>query len=127
VKEGGHESHARRESPEKAGTKSACGKVSMAQNDKRDSSEAESVQPRREAFVNARPTHDQIKRRAHEIYLERGRGPGDELDDWLRAERELERIALYTRSWNRLSVLDGRQLLNFADYYDGKLELVNEG
>jgi Protein of unknown function (DUF2934) len=75
----------------------------------------------KEAFAGDRPTHDQIKRRAFEIYLERGANPGNELDDWLRAERELERIALYTRSWNRLSIRDGRQILKFADYSDAVL------
>jgi hypothetical protein len=80
------------------------------------------AQPRKEAFVNYRPTHDQIKHRAYQIFLERGARPGNELDDWLRAERELERIALYTRSWNRLSVLDGRQVLKFQDYQDGRWE-----
>jgi hypothetical protein len=87
-----------------------------------DSSQAKIAQPRKEAFVNYLPTHDQIKNRAHQIYLERGARPGNELDDWPRAERGLERIALYTRSWNRLSVLDGRQVLKFEDYHDGKLE-----
>jgi hypothetical protein len=75
-----------------------------------------------DAIVNYQPTHVQIKHRAYQIYLERGTRPGNELDDWLRAERELESIALYTRSWNRLSVLDGRQALKFEDYHDGKLE-----
>ena len=37
------------------------------------------------------PSHEQIRLRAYEIYLERGRFPGNELDDWLQAERELER------------------------------------
>ena len=87
-----------------------------------DSSQAKIAQPRKEAFVNYQPTHDQIKHREHQIYLERGVGPDNELDDWLRAERELESIALYTRSWNRLSVLDSRQVLKFEDYHDGKLE-----
>ena len=32
----------------------------------------------------------EIRRRAFEIYLERGDEPGCELDDWLQAERELE-------------------------------------
>jgi hypothetical protein len=72
------------------------------------------AQSRKESFVNYRPTHDQIERRAQQIYLERGARPGNELEDWLRAERELERIALYTRSWNRLLVLDGRQVLKFG-------------
>src|ERR1044071_6457359 len=30
-----------------------------------------------------------MRRRAYEIYLERGGQPGHELDDWLQAEREL--------------------------------------
>jgi hypothetical protein len=32
---------------------------------------------------------DQIRRRAHELYLERGNASGSQLDDWLRAEREI--------------------------------------
>jgi len=35
------------------------------------------------------PTHEEIALRAYEIYLERGRAPGDALEDWTRAEREL--------------------------------------
>ena len=31
----------------------------------------------------------EIRNRAYEIYLQRGGQPGDELSDWLRAEREL--------------------------------------
>jgi hypothetical protein len=30
-----------------------------------------------------------IRQRAHEIFLERGGQPGQELEDWLQAEREL--------------------------------------
>jgi hypothetical protein len=37
---------------------------------------------------------EEIKLRAYEIYLERGEQPGRELDDWLQAERELERGVL---------------------------------
>ena len=40
------------------------------------------------------PNHEEIRLRAYEIYLERGGLPGHELDDWLQAERELERPAL---------------------------------
>ena len=65
--------------------------------------------------MNYRPTRDQIERRAYQIYRERGARPSNELDYWLRVERELERVALYVRSWNRLSILDGRQLLNLED------------
>jgi hypothetical protein len=43
-----------------------------------------------EAMVG-NPAHDEnIRRRAYEICLERGGQPGRELDDWLKAERELE-------------------------------------
>jgi len=39
--------------------------------------------------------HDEkIRRRAYEIYLELGARPGGELDDWLQAERELQRGVL---------------------------------
>ena len=34
---------------------------------------------------------EEIRRRAFEIYLERGEQPGSDLDDWLQAERELRR------------------------------------
>lgn len=33
--------------------------------------------------------YDCVSRRAHERYLERGGGPGKEMDDWLAAQREL--------------------------------------
>jgi hypothetical protein len=37
---------------------------------------------------------EEIRRRAYEIYRERGEQPGHDLDDWLQAERELERGVL---------------------------------
>jgi hypothetical protein len=37
---------------------------------------------------------DEIRLRAYEIYVERGAEPGREVDDWLQAERELERGSL---------------------------------
>jgi len=37
----------------------------------------------------APPTHAEISLRAYHIYLERGCTPGNEQEDWLRAEREL--------------------------------------
>ena len=42
-----------------------------------------------EAPVAARARDEEIRRRAYEIYVERGEEPGLELDDWLQAEREL--------------------------------------
>jgi hypothetical protein len=48
------------------------------------------------------PSHEEIRHRAYELYLGRGDRPGDELDDWLRAERELQKVALFRRGWSRL-------------------------
>jgi hypothetical protein len=36
-----------------------------------------------------RPTDEQIRRRAREIFLRNGSKPGHDLDNWLQAEREL--------------------------------------
>ena len=55
-----------------------------------------------ETSARSTPSDEEIRRRAHEIYLERGDLPGDEIDDWLRAERELQKVALFARDWNRV-------------------------
>ena len=39
-----------------------------------------------------RPTPTQIAARAYQIYLERGRIPGHDTDDWLQAEYELMQL-----------------------------------
>jgi len=39
-----------------------------------------------------RPTPEQIAARAYQIYLERGRLPGHDMDDWLQAEYELMQL-----------------------------------
>jgi hypothetical protein len=71
-------------------------------------------QPRAEGTsANLGPSHEEIRSRAYEIYLERDGHPGDELDDWLRAERELQKVALFKRGWNRL------QQQRHADSEDG--------
>ena len=44
----------------------------------------------REVSVGSSEREEQIRLRAHQIYLERGQEPGRDLDDWLQAERELE-------------------------------------
>jgi hypothetical protein len=61
------------------------------------------IQPQAEdtSVIHA-PSHEEIRRRAYEVYLERGDLPGNEVDDWLRAERELQKVALFARDWNRL-------------------------
>ncbi len=43
--------------------------------------------------ANNAPNHDEIRLRAYEIYLERAGLPGNDLDDWLQAERELTSAA----------------------------------
>jgi hypothetical protein len=35
------------------------------------------------------PTHEEIAVRAYQIYVERGEAHGQDVDDWLQAEREL--------------------------------------
>ena len=58
-------------------------------------SHATSAQSRtEEVSVGNSARDEEIRRRAYEIYLERGGQPGRDLDDWLQAERELERGAL---------------------------------
>jgi hypothetical protein len=47
-----------------------------------------------ETSVGNAARDEDIRRRAYEIYLERGEQSGHELDDWLQAERELEGGAL---------------------------------
>lgn len=41
----------------------------------------------------AMPTHEQITLRAYEIYLEHGFHPGNDLADWLAAEKELTEVS----------------------------------
>jgi hypothetical protein len=47
-----------------------------------------------EVSVGNSARDEEIRRRAYEVYLERGEQPGRDLDDWLQAERELERGVL---------------------------------
>jgi hypothetical protein len=51
--------------------------------------EVSSPAPRKPRTVKSRPTPEQIQLRAYEIYLERRGAPGNELQDWVQAEREL--------------------------------------
>jgi hypothetical protein len=50
------------------------------------------IQPRAENIDHA-PGLEEVRLRAYEIHLERGALPGNELDDWLQAERELQPAA----------------------------------
>jgi hypothetical protein len=44
---------------------------------------------RKSRTVKSQPTGEEIALRAYEIFLERGGAPGNALEDWTRAEREL--------------------------------------
>jgi hypothetical protein len=52
----------------------------------RKNSSPEAKKPR---AASIHPTTEQIALRAYQIYLERSGAPGNALDDWTRAEREL--------------------------------------
>ena len=39
--------------------------------------------------IKTHPSHEEIALRAYQIFLERQGAPGNALDDWTRAEREL--------------------------------------
>ena len=43
----------------------------------------------RKIAAKYQPTREAIALRAYEIYLERGGAPGNEVEDWILAEREL--------------------------------------
>ena len=51
----------------------------------------EVISPSTQTVEPKRPniTEDEVRLRAYEIYLERGANPGDEVRDWIQAEREL--------------------------------------
>lgn len=40
--------------------------------------------------AESHPTRDEIELRAYQAYLERGGVPGQDVEDWLQAERELQ-------------------------------------
>jgi hypothetical protein len=46
--------------------------------------------PLKELLTLSLPLEEQIRRRAHEIYLARGGSEGSDLDDWLQAEIEIQ-------------------------------------
>ena len=43
--------------------------------------------------AKSQPTREEIALRAYHIYLERGCTPGNELQDWVRAEKELRELS----------------------------------
>jgi outer membrane protein TolC len=71
----------------------------MSSKSKRNGSKEADVAPTQAATAEAQLGNsapgEEIRRRAYEIYLERGEQQGRELEDWLQAERELERGVLW--------------------------------
>lgn len=59
----------------------------------------------REAPIEALPLEERIRRRAYELYVERGNQSGSELDDWAQAEEEVlqdqDQPSPTERSWER--------------------------
>jgi Protein of unknown function (DUF2934) len=56
---------------------------------KESQANSKQLEPREASGRNA-ALEEEIRRRAYEIYLERGEQPGRELNDWFQAERELQ-------------------------------------
>ena len=52
---------------------------------------ATTKKPSTESKIETLPLEDQIRRRAYELYVQRGNESGSELDDWLQAEEEILR------------------------------------
>jgi len=72
-----------------------------------------------EVSVGNSACDEEIRRRAYEIYRERGEQPSRELDDWLQAERELERgMLLNPERGSATADMDTRPLLNCHDLGD---------
>jgi len=53
-------------------------------------SKSSSLTVRKPRAAGIHPTTEEIALRAYRIYLERGGAPGNALEDWTRAERELQ-------------------------------------
>jgi len=45
----------------------------------------------KEPPIQTRPLEERIRRRAYELYVQRGKQSGNELDDWHQAEEEIRR------------------------------------
>jgi hypothetical protein len=97
--------------------------MSMSSKPKRrgiDELHASSTQAKTGEVSLGNSTRDEeIRRRAYEIYLERGEQPGRELDDWLQAECELKRgMFLNPECESAAAAIDTLTLLNCHDLGD---------
>jgi Protein of unknown function (DUF2934) len=69
-------------------SKTARGKAAKANGTSGRATPSETLNVAQPA-ASARPSDDEIARRAYEIYEREGRQPGTELGNWLKAEAEL--------------------------------------
>lgn len=75
----------------------------MAQKNKQGSREDGPVlgaDQSRHPVEGPRPSEEEIRMRAYEIYIERGDLQGSEMEDWLCAERELRQMYLLRQGRN---------------------------
>ena len=66
----------------------------------------EKIQPQdapAEVQTTALPLEERVRRRAYEIYLQRGGQDGSDTDDWLQAEEEIQRETEDARSGSTVS------------------------
>ncbi len=66
----------------------------MGKSKNKSESQEEQKPVQRNAVIQDGPSQEEIERRAHRIYLERGGTHGRDLDDWLQAERELKEATI---------------------------------
>jgi len=64
------------------------------------------IKTRQAARLDTAPASEEIAQRAFEIYLARGCGPGEDLNDWLQAEQELKEHAESTGEGHREPISD---------------------
>jgi len=55
---------------------------------------------------------ERVRRRAHQLFLERGGEPGSALDDWLKAEREI-RASEENTLWGDKDIVDEASMESF--------------
>jgi hypothetical protein len=54
-------------------------------------------------MIGRAPSREEIARRAHELYLQRGSEQGEDVEDWVRAENELKALE------NKASMVEARR------------------
>lgn len=64
-------------------------KTRKAANSRQKNPGPETTEPNNTQVTPPYPTHEEVQRRAYEIYLSQGGTDGRDLDNWLQAEREL--------------------------------------